>query len=84
MDRRSDDVQGKENGPVVATKRDFFGRVIEKHPNETDGGNEKHQKGCPKDDRGKESRDKVFVSFHEGYSNAVRKPITLNDLMSGL
>ncbi|KAL8904578.1 MAG: hypothetical protein Q9207_003168 [Kuettlingeria erythrocarpa] len=85
MNSRNEDAQSKENGPVTATKRDFFGRVVETYQNDTNDGKEKHQKGCPKDVRGgTESRGRVFVSFHEGYSNAVRKPITLDDLMSGL
>ena len=31
----------------------------------------------------KELERKVWVSFHEGFSNAVRKPITLEELMRG-
>ena len=27
---------------------------------------------------------RVWVSFHEGFSNAVRKPITMEELMRGL
>lgn len=27
--------------------------------------------------------ERVWVSFNEGFSNAVRKPITMNDLMEG-
>jgi len=30
------------------------------------------------------SDNKVWVTFHEGYSNAVRKPITIEELMRGL
>ena len=27
--------------------------------------------------------ERIWMSFHEGFSNAVRKPITLSDLMDG-
>jgi chromosome transmission fidelity protein 18 len=27
---------------------------------------------------------RIWVSFHEGFSNAVRKPVTLDDIMRGL
>lgn len=32
----------------------------------------------------KEREARVWVSFHEGFSNAVRKPVTLGEIMSGL
>lgn len=31
-----------------------------------------------------DGKGRIWVSFHEGFSNAVRKPITLRDLMDGL
>ncbi|KAM0156000.1 hypothetical protein ACHAPG_005509 [Botrytis cinerea] len=63
-------------------KKDFFGRVLEdrvlgKNGNvgagENRGGGEK-----------KMPEKKVWVTFHEGFSNAVRKPITIGELMRGL
>lgn len=70
---------------TTGVKRDFFGRVVQEHPISIGDGKETDQKGCPRNpDPSKESRGKVFVSFHEGFSNAVRKPITLDDLMRGL
>ncbi|TAQ91079.1 hypothetical protein B7494_g652 [Chlorociboria aeruginascens] len=70
---------------IVSAKRDFFGRVInEVFPlQEIDGnvgqeGKSKRRKKEGKDD------NKVWVSFHEGYSNAVRKPITIDELLRGL
>jgi chromosome transmission fidelity protein 18 len=29
-------------------------------------------------------RERVWVTFHEGYSNAVRKPVSLGELVGGL
>lgn len=60
-------------------KRDFFGRIIEEKPVDAQEARETREGNS-----GKESEGKVFVSFHEGYSNAVRKPITLVDLMRDL
>ena len=66
--------QGKKPAEV---KRDFFGRVISDN------------RGDPKDKDNRQrfvSKDsvlerKVWISFHEGFSNAVRKPITLEEMM---
>lgn len=67
----------------AAVKRDFFGRVISEplpvSGNGQDSGNEGGQRPVSKG--GVEER-KVWVSFHEGFSNAVRKPITLEELMN--
>ena len=65
----------------LQTKRDFFGRIIE---NVRPASKEEHINGSramEMSEKG-ESR-KVWVSFHEGFSNAVRKPITLDELMRG-
>lgn len=60
-------------------KRDFFGRVIKVQP-VAEG---ERAKGWTKaDTRNDEGR--IWVSFHEGFSNAVRKPVTLDDIMRGL
>ena len=63
-------------------QRDFFGRVINKEPaNPGDrtgsDASASSSKSCP------ELKDwrKAWISFHEGFSNAVRKPITLEELM---
>ncbi|KAI9811841.1 MAG: hypothetical protein M1827_005192 [Pycnora praestabilis] len=87
----------KENRPmqkegkvaeIVGAKRDFFGRIINearpsKKREEVDDGSRKKRKGTAGErDHGEEN--KVWVSFHEGFSNAVRKPITLDELMRGL
>jgi chromosome transmission fidelity protein 18 len=61
-----------------AVKRDFFGRVIKEKPLLVGEGRKKvvENKGG---DVGR-----IWVSFNEGYSNAVRKPITVDELLRGL
>ena len=60
------------------TKRDFFGRIVnEVRPI---GSNSTSDVG-KKCSRSETEAQRVWVSFHEGYSNAVRKPITLKELI---
>ncbi len=58
-------------------KRDFFGRIV----NEARPGSA----GKGMESAGSKSAEKaekrIWVSFHEGFSNAVRKPITLKGLL---
>ena len=70
----------KEKGKEKAVKRDFFGRIIKPQP--VVDGSKEHQRGEVKDEKSDEGR--IWVSFHEGFSNAVRKPVTLDELMRGL
>ncbi len=63
----------KKNQPARNFKRDFFGRIIEGPLQDVDG-NVGGGKGGP-------GRDRVWVTFHEGLNNAVRKPITLDDFL---
>ena len=80
-----DDNKENENpvGKVVAkdtsVKRDFFGRIITDDRPQSAGKatKEKAAKAQAKDE------GRIWVSFHEGFSNAVRKPITLKELMDG-
>jgi chromosome transmission fidelity protein 18 len=60
-------------------KRDFFGRIIIEDRPQSAGKAAKEQstKAQAKDE------GRIWVSFHEGFSNAVRKPITLKELMDG-
>ncbi|RMZ71856.1 chromosome transmission fidelity 18 [Pyrenophora seminiperda CCB06] len=62
-----------------AVKRDFFGRVLQ----ETDATRKEAKR---KLDSGEMAGNvgRIWVSFHEGFSNAVRKPVTLDDVMRGL
>lgn len=69
----------------IAVKRDFFGRIIDVALPTVRG------QSCQESDESQNSKTdekgeerKVWVSFHEGFSNAVRKPITLDELMRGL
>lgn len=60
-------------------KRDFFGRVIQEpvpEKKDTEWQN-------PVDESSKAGR-KVWVTYHEGFSNAVRKPISMGELLAGL
>ena len=62
-----------------AVRRDFFGRVLQ----ETDATRKEAKR---KQDSGEMAGNvgRIWVSFHEGFSNAVRKPVTLDDIMRGL
>ena len=62
---------------ATSSKRDFFGRIIVDEPGPRTGG------GQQREDGKEQEKKKVWVSFHEGFSNAVRKPITLEELMRG-
>lgn len=87
-----DDANGKENSDAIAKasrlnapRRDFFGRIIVN--------NEKPAGQDSKPDLGKRNQNvdgqnrqekKAWVSYHEGFSNAVRKRITVHELLFGL
>ncbi|KAL6160763.1 Chromosome transmission fidelity protein 18 [Exserohilum turcicum] len=62
-----------------AVKRDFFGRIIQETDTSRKEGKRKHDFGDMRGDVGR-----IWVSFHEGFSNAVRKPVTIDDIMRGL
>lgn len=62
-----------------AVKRDFFGRIIKETPTtEVQAVKKKEQSEVQGDDT------RIWVSFHEGFSNAVRKPVTIDDILRGL
>ncbi|KAI0144318.1 hypothetical protein GGR57DRAFT_482787 [Xylariaceae sp. FL1272] len=68
--------------PEIPVKRDFFGRIIKPEARplaETDGN------GATKGSEplGK-AETKVWVTYHEGLNNAVRKPVTLDELLRSL
>ncbi|KAH7128575.1 chromosome transmission fidelity protein 18 [Dendryphion nanum] len=58
--------------------KDFFGRVIQVQPVSV----EQQIKQRQSDE--KNDANRIWVSFHEGFSNAVRKPVTIDELMRGL
>ncbi|KAL2352532.1 chromosome transmission fidelity protein 18 [Cryomyces antarcticus] len=66
---------------AAGVKRDFFGRVIAETGPAT--GESTVVASKKKQKREGEGEERVWVSFHEGFSNAVRKPITLAELMDG-
>lgn len=70
---------------VLGAKKDFFGRAVREiiPLQEIDGNAEGDGKGKRKKEKGRDD-NKVWVSFHEGFSNAVRKPITIEELLRGL
>ena len=75
---------GSQARKLDAVKRDFFGRIIQECnvTNVWIGGSDSAD-GVAKKKINTKEEEKVWVSFHEGYSNAVRKPITLEELMRG-
>ncbi|KAL9130538.1 MAG: hypothetical protein Q9217_001306 [Psora testacea] len=87
LSRRRKDTLGADartdagNKKPLAVKRDFFGRVIsEARPGSNDGS---VTEAGGHASSGADNEGNVWVSFHEGFSNAVRKPITLEELMRG-
>lgn len=86
----STNAESSEAKKLNAPKRDFFGRVIS---NREDRPGSSQRDG--EDGRGKDTEDskenetrsrekKAWVSYHEGFSNAVRKRISMAELLSGL
>lgn len=77
-------VGGGEKGrerPKVVVKRDFFGRPIAVPVvGSVDESAQKSREGG----RAEQGGGKVWVMYHEGFSNAVRKPITLAELVRGM
>lgn len=88
--------QGAQAGEklVEAVKRkqarDFFGRPIIRTEPEAgsveavarENRRKKARVGVPEDEEGAEGR--VWVTYHEGFSNAVKKPISIGAMMLGL
>lgn len=63
--------------PVNLIKRDFFGRVIVEVPLYDIDGNEKAKAEEP-------VANQVWVTYHEGLNNAVKKPLMLEEFLRGL
>lgn len=82
----------KENRPhhaeerTLGAKKDFFGRVVreEVFPLQEIDGNADPESKDRRQKKDVKGDNKVWVSFHEGFSNAVRKPITIEELLRGL
>ena len=66
----------------VAVKRDFFGRTIDVGLPTTRGCSSQGENEGAQESKLDENGN-AWISYHEGFSNAVRKPITLDELMRG-
>ncbi|KAF7511875.1 hypothetical protein GJ744_003108 [Endocarpon pusillum] len=71
------DTSVKKNVSAAAGKRDFFGRII----NEARPGSAGQGMKSAASKAVQKAEERVWVSFHEGFSNAVRKPITLREFL---
>lgn len=81
---------------AVPVKRDFFGRVVAEvlggedaasgplQERDANAGQQQQQQRRPGSARGAAKPAKVWVTFHEGLNNAVRKPLSLEELLRGL
>lgn len=68
----------KENGgDKTLVKRDFFGRVIQVRPLAELGSQNGETQTAKK-------KRKVWVTYHEGLNNAVRKPISMAEFLKPL
>lgn len=80
--KSTDNEDGTSKDPLkdVGVKRDFFGRIIQE-PQDSAAGS-----GAPQSAQSESSKAgrKVWVTYHDGYSNAVRKPISMGELLAGL
>ncbi len=71
---------GIDVGPIV--KRDFFGRTIVQVPVPLGEGDGNRTDRKSRD--GKSEKVLSWVSFNEGLNNAVTKPVSLRELLTGL
>lgn len=75
-------------------KRDFFGRVVaeltaeeeaEEVAKDREGGEARRKRRKLQEEAaGAGDEGRIWITFHEGFSNAVRKPVSLGELMRGL
>lgn len=77
--RSAPEAETGPNGKKVKVVRDFFGRAVEKEVETLGDEQARKRKAVGLKGEGEERR--VWVTFHEGFSNAVRKPLTLAELM---
>ncbi|CAI6330543.1 unnamed protein product [Periconia digitata] len=76
------DVEKVAQASNKAVPKDFFGRIIV--PKTTPLGEGTTAKASKANANASNDDNRIWVGFHEGFSNAVRKPITLDELMRGL
>lgn len=80
---KDDAVAITQNATATGVKRDFFGRIIKDAVPKASGS----ETGTGEENavpRTEKNNKKVYVSFHEGFSNAVRKPISMSEFLAGL
>ncbi|KAL1964411.1 hypothetical protein VTN77DRAFT_6969 [Rasamsonia byssochlamydoides] len=76
---KENDSASKSSKDGHGVKRDFFGRIInEASVKEPGDCTQKRRSDAQKPER------RVWVTFHEGFSNAVRKPISMSELLAEL
>ncbi|KJR80180.1 uncharacterized protein SPSK_04874 [Sporothrix schenckii 1099-18] len=77
----------------ASVKRDFFGRIVAEVPTaatnalqEVDGNARagRSKNGAADDEGTGDKGQRVWVTFHEGLNNAVRKPISVDEFLRGL
>ncbi|KAH0565203.1 hypothetical protein GP486_001403 [Trichoglossum hirsutum] len=76
-----------ERPRTAGAKRDFFGRIVNEAAPKAGGEGADEPEGSRKKRKssgGGGQENMVWISFHEGFSNAVRKPITLEDILREL
>ncbi|CAK7264429.1 Chromosome transmission fidelity protein 18 [Sporothrix epigloea] len=86
--KRTSTAADLDHGEQVAVKRDFFGRLLA--PSEAASRQDMH--GHAHDgrgrsrglDNGKAEAQRVWVTFHEGLNNAVRKSISVDEFLRGM
>lgn len=66
----------KKSLEELLVKRDFFGRIIKEPTPPPDSGQNQAQNEASKAGR------KAWVTYHDGFSNAVRKPISMGELLA--
>ena len=81
-DEEANKVKEKDKG----LKRDFFGRIVSTVRPGSAAGSSGGDGRKKRDELTQASvaEGRVWVSFHEGFSNAVRKPVTIEELVRGL
>lgn len=74
-----DDETGKKSAKYGAgVKRDFFGRIVQEPAPQPDSSQE-----TPVQSEASKAGRKAWVTYHDGFSNAVRKPILMSELLAG-
>jgi len=82
-DEDKENAETKAKRDTFGAKRDFFGRIInESLP--TPNKNSAEQSAHKRQPSGQKQEHKVWLTFHEGFSNAVRKPISMSELLAEL